>query len=50
MMFFSKEELKDTGIASVKYFSCIYLAFHINRLSLALCARMMLFYEDILSS
>ena len=28
--FFSKEKLKDTCIVWVKYFPCIYLAFHIN--------------------
>ena len=28
--FFSKEKLKDTGIVWVKYFPCIYFAFHIN--------------------
>ena len=30
MFFLSKDKLKDTGIVRVKYFPCIYLAFHIN--------------------
>ena len=50
VFFFSNEELKDTGIVWVKYFPCIYLAFHINSSYMELCAGMMLFYEDILSS
>ena len=50
MSFFSKEELKATGIVCVQYFPSILLAFHINSSHLQLCARMMLLHEDILSS
>ena len=50
MMSFSTEELKDTGIVGVKYFPCIYLAFHINSSYLELSGGMMLFHKDILSN
>ena len=42
MIFFSNEELKDTGIVCGQYFPCILLAFHINSSHLQLRATMML--------
>ena len=50
MMFW--EELKDIGVVCQysTYFPCMLLAFHISSSYLQLCARMMLFREDIMSS
>ena len=47
---FKLREIKEHRYCLIIVFPCILIAFHTNSSYLQLCARMMLFHEDILSS